>query len=1280
MSVQDETIPNSWDRTRSGAWAGRGFHYQHLFSTLVLVQQWAGLLPTGYLVPEGSEDCVVELPDYDVWIQIKSRACGTFTESEVSAIFEQVGRKARFVDNQKPTLFVAGLERQCRGVSSYGMEGLFDGRSEKVVVCTVPEDEIVDLLSEHLNIAQVIAEGLASDLYRLVANSSAANASLPFEKRRRISTTEVEFRIVERLEAEDPSAINQVFNLGILKPVDFFTSVSEPGFYQGVKVKPGHVAAGLVIERPGETLEIVQLIKKNRQLLVNGPSGSGKSALIWLVAQELTAEFRWFQVSAQASAQFADAIIRFVRSRRPKKGSPIGLIFDDVGKSNSNLWDILANEFRSLPDVYILGSVRNEDMALIINRSDTDFYRIRLDAKLAQSIWEILVKQGQTNWTFWREPFEESDGLMLEYVHLLTQEKRLAAVIGEQIRQREIDGRFDELSIIRATAVLCAFGGEVEAKRLFELLQLPPDRATEALKRLIDEHLVRESRPGVLGGLHALRSKALCDASHDDISYQRSDSLWLSLPATTNETLPKVIQSILNQTHSESGAVILQNLANALAASDDIEEWATILTGLGIGTMDQAVISFMAVLDSHGVQRAHWFLASMFVDSSINVPELSGFEHLECLRNAVGAFRALPKSDLRAECLKMLPQGMQVPVCTDIRHINLLLSALVPIPGGFSTRIPFNCDFSGSGEQDIHDVAALLSTAYMIAPDVANDLVDAFGGEQTLFNWFSSQTPWVTVPAIEQSGPHGRTVRANWFLVAESNQTDPHDTVCGICETLIAISPRSDAAASDAIDPSGRPIDVGGFKPWSKNIPRANLPSKTRVAWNVAFRQILLTRATVQSLTEYTHQMAICVRDTEYLFRRFSEKWIKSRHISNKDGLAAQINHVIDRVSSLSYSNPGTLASSMTNPTNDAGMNDSVGALLTGVLGNLVPRMCKIPPKPDAKAAAAYAGGLAIEAREHNRSEIWRTTPSPPLAELTALAGRLDDVACILHEIAYDDTVSAIKQHVKAAKKSNLGKAIDAVAGRCRSMAENRFRRRLSTLEKTLNAQGWNARCWSRPADDENSVYWPAAEVAILVEIDNFESNSGYLEDCLGAGAKQLAQDWQYCIVPVINNRVIAALAFVPSSLGPLPDEGFWHKWQKHIDVPFLSSDVSNAFDDAVAACTQISAIISCCDLTDLHIEENDALLKAIDAFNRHRETVDGYSDKCGLEVFDWASEYLEHTWNQIVCEFESTKTGQKIEDPFCRVMADTKNEKVIELGAGRMLMRQAECLTVAGR
>ena len=1276
----DKAIRDGWNKTRSGAWAGRGFYYQHLFSTLILTRQWAGLAPNGYLVPEGLEDCVVELSDRDVLIQIKSRKNGTFSTGELKGIFEELRQRATLVGHQKATQLVVGLERPCSAISEHGVDDLFNSETEKAIVCGEPEKEIISLLVERLDIAEIIAEGLVNDLYKLIVDSSTANASLPFEERRRISTTEIERRIFERLEAGDPSAIDRALSSRALEPVDFITPVVEPGFYQGVKVKPGHVSAGLVLDRPPETQKIIRALRNRRHLLIVGPSGAGKSALLWLVANSLIGEMRWYQVSASARVRDADTIVRFVRARRPGETSPIGLAFDEAGGSSSHLWNVLVRELRGLPDVYFLGSVRNEDLALITNQSDTEFFEISLDEELAQSVWTQLSSQDQTNWSHWREPFEQSEGLMLEYVHLLTQGKRLAIVIGEQVRQRDGEGRQDELAIIRNTAVLCALGGEVEAKRLFELLELPSDRASQALRRLIDEHLVRESRPGVLGGLHTLRSRALTDASHDDVVYLRTDSLWRSLLATTNETLPRVVQSVLTEEQDKDEAVALQKLAETLAASNDIELWSAILTGLGLGTLERRVALFIATLEKHGVQQAHWSVASMFMDPGIDLSTLSRFEPLRNLLNAVTAFRALPKYDLRSACLELLPEGSRAPVCTDLRRANHFLSCLAPIAGGEPIQIPIVPEFTGYGEQNIHDVAALLSTASLLGPNVVESLAAAFGGEQTLLSQFHSQTPWITAPTIEPEGNHGRTVRADWFLVAENYQSDPHDTVCKICETLIALSPLSNAAASDAVDPAGQPITVGDYSPYSKNIPRENLPAKARVAWNVAFRQILLARIGSDSLTGYTQQMSDLVRQVERYFRLFSEKWIGRRGISDKDRLASEANDLIGQINALAYAVPETLASSMTSPPSGAGVSDALGALLTGVLGNLTRQMGGASAGGNAKAAAVFASDLAAQAREHERSDIWRAMSAPPLKELTALAERLYNVACILHEMAHNSSPRATERLLKAAKKGTIGKAVRSAAGRCRSLAEQRFRRRLRDLEKALKAQGWTAKCWTRPVDESDSIYWPAMEVAILVDVTDFETDIGCLDDCLSVGQDQLEEEWRFRVVPVINGQVVASLALFPSLQGsPLPDVDFAKKWQAHIGPPFLSSEISEAFDAAVAACTQISAIVNCCDLTTPHPEEEDILLRVVDSFKSNKEIVETFAEKTGLEEFNNALAYLEESWNLVVDEFEAAKTRQTISNPLWmglyHPVTGEGNEKTLDLAATRLLLVCASAL-----
>lgn len=1248
-----------------------------MVSALILLRQWAGLAPPGYLVPEGFEDCVVESPDRRIWIQIKSRNDPTFRGVEVRKFLSDLDEKVSKFIKERDIRSAVILEKPRTNTVDTDIRQLFDDEGRRIFVCGTPSDEIVRLLSTELEVAQVIAEGLASDLYRLVADAAADNASLPFDKRRRIHTTEVERRIFERLEAEDPSAINYALLSGALEPVDFTTPVEEPDFYRGVKVKAGHVAANLVLDRPSDVNKVRDALRQRRHVLVSGPSGAGKSALVWLVTNAIAGQLRWFQITGMATASNAEAIIRFVRARHPTEMSPIGLVFDEVGSANCDLWDVLVRELRGIPAVYFLGSVRQEDVNLIANQSDTVFIPVILDENLAQSVWEKLSAANHTNWTHWREPFEQSEGLMLEYVHLLTQGKRLAAVIGEQIRKREHENRNNELTIIRSAAVLCARGGEVAARSLFELLDLEPDAANRALRRLIDEHLVRESRPGILGGLHILRSDALVRASHDETAYLTADTLWRSLPATTSETLPRVVRSILADSGVGNEPQVLLKLADMLGNSRDIDQWVAILTGLGLATLERHVASFTSMLEQHGVQRAHWSLASMFADPQLDVLDLPEFNQLARLRRAVMVFQELPRPDLRVACLKQLPEGIEPPGSDRISQTNKLFSCLVPIRGGDPIRIVLRRKFLADRNPDVRQIARLLSTARLIDPALAESLVESLGGEQFLFDLFRDQIPWTTPPIVEPASTHGRTVRSNWYQAAEQHQSDPHETVCEICETLIALSPTSDAAASDAVDPMGQTIAVGDFKPWSKNMPRANIPAKARVAWNVAFRQIFLAKAAADSLTDYTSQMAPLVRSTEKVFRTFSEKWIKGKRISNANALASEINRIVDAVNALAYAAPEKPPPSMTEPVR-AGSNDTLGAFLTGVLGNLIRGLSNLEK---AKGPATLAGSLGGQARKHHHSGIWRTMSSPPLEELAKLSERLSDLSCILHEMAHDSSPDAIRKILKTTRKASLGTAVRAAARYCSDLADRRFNNRLRELENALLKRGWKARCLSRPIDECDSVYWPARAVVILAEITDFEIQwTRYVDETVSLGKRYLKDDWPYTTVPVMNERVLSSLALRPSSHMPLPDLDFTSKWSDSIDEPIFSSTLMDGFDEAIAACMHVSAIITCRGVKDLHPEEDEVLSIAIETFRTNREIVANAADQTGTEHSALALDYLDRNWHRLVCEYECVKANRAIEDPLCmsphRTIAGKESKHSQELAAIRLVVLQAECST----
>ena len=1264
-----------WRQSRSGAWAGRGFHYQHTVSVLVLVRQWAGLAPPGYLVPEGFEDCVIELENQRIWVQIKSRKEAVFRDAEVRGFLDAVARKASRLPNGPTIRSVVILEQHCNEKVTSDVADLFDDRAGCVFSCEEPGDQIIRLLSTHLGTAEAVAAGLASELYKLVADASAQNASLSFVERRRISTTEVERRIVERLEAEDPSAIDQALTCGALEPVDFTTLVTEADFYRGVKVKPGHVAAGLVMDRPRDTEKVLEALRQRRHVLVAGPSGAGKSALVWLATAAAAGRKRWYQITGLASAADAEAILRFVRARRPTETSPVGLVFDEVDSTNSSLWDVLVRELRGVPSVYFLGSVRQEDVNLIVNQSDTAFIRIVLDEGLAKQVWQELFASSLTSWSHWREPFEQSDGLMLEYVHLLTEGKRLTAVIGEQIRRREQENRHDELAIIRSAAVLCAYGGEVVASRLFESLRLAPDAAQGALKRLIDEHLVREDSPGILGGLHRLRSEALVRASHDGSVFLSEASLWTSLRATTSETLPRVVQSILGRPVDEAASPLLRNLADTLCSSTDVDQWVAILTGLGLGTIERHVASFVSILDRRGVKRTHWSLASSAADPGLELPDLGGSEQWKQLRGAILDFRKLRKHDLRTDCLALLPAGVRPPCSVGVVQTNDLLSSLVPICGGEPIRAELRYELGTTDGNDVRQLAKLLSTAYCVDPDLAQSLVQTLGGESVLFDLFQSQVPWTTPPRIEQGSEHGRTVRSDWYHVAEKHQQDPHEAICEVCETLMALSPRSDAAASSAVDPTGRTAVVGSYTPWSKNIPRANLRPKTRVAWNVAFRQMLLARSGAYSLTDYANQMAALVGRTETVFRSFTEKWIKRKRISNPNAVTSEVMSILEALDSLAYTAPEDAPPRMTEPLGTAA-EDTLGTLLSGVLDNLVGRLSQ---RETARAAATFAGSLHGKACEHYRSHIWRTMSSPPLRELENLSDRLLDVSSILHEIAHNERADAIQRITTAARKAGVSDGVRAAARHCRRLAERRFEERLRKVETVFAGRSWQVRCVSRPIMEYDSPYWPAREVAILVDVEDLMKQwFPSVEALLSLGRDELGNDWPFRMVPVMNNQVLASLAVRPSSHAPLPDADFAGEWTDFVGQPMHSSVLLEKFEAAAVACSEISAIVKCRGTRDLHPEEEEVSLRATATFESEYRAIADAAKQTEAEHVELALAYLERNWRRLVEEVEALKAGKPVDDPLCMAaylaLAGTQNEELMEAAAVRLTILQADC------
>src|SRR3990172_12827301 len=221
--------------------------------------------------------------------------------------------------------------------------------------------------------------------------------------------------------------LGEALDRGLVETMDWGSKVHDERFYEGVHVVPGHVSAGLVVDRPALAESVNNALDESGFALVAGPSGSGKSALAWLVASRRRG-MPCYRLRHLDEGD-VEAAIRFVRALLPTRECPVTLIADDLGRAGMDGFDRFAREVLDVSGVAILGTVRNENLLLVRESHRATVFRPTLDEELAERLFAELSRRSATSWPHWREPLEQSRGLLLEYTHILTRGERLAATI-----------------------------------------------------------------------------------------------------------------------------------------------------------------------------------------------------------------------------------------------------------------------------------------------------------------------------------------------------------------------------------------------------------------------------------------------------------------------------------------------------------------------------------------------------------------------------------------------------------------------------------------------------------------------------------------------------------------------------------------------------------------------------------------------------------------------------------------------------------------------------------
>jgi hypothetical protein len=214
--------------------------------------------------------------------------------------------------------------------------------SSSVVAIPNPLDECVALLCAHRDTQEAIARLIAHRLRHLVGDYADQNCLASAHSSSVVGATDVEAIVEAVLKLAGSDGLFPAVAAGLCEQVTF-APVDTPFFYKGIDVAPGHIASGLVLDRPDFIVEIASGLQRQRRTLIAGPSGSGKSAAAWLFAYQNRHTIRWYRLR-RTPADDAHRLIQLARSLEASPRRPVGLVLDDVGRDLSGIWDTLSRE------------------------------------------------------------------------------------------------------------------------------------------------------------------------------------------------------------------------------------------------------------------------------------------------------------------------------------------------------------------------------------------------------------------------------------------------------------------------------------------------------------------------------------------------------------------------------------------------------------------------------------------------------------------------------------------------------------------------------------------------------------------------------------------------------------------------------------------------------------------------------------------------------------------------------------------------------------------------
>jgi hypothetical protein len=366
-------------------------------------------------------------------------------------------------------------------------------------------------LGLHPTLASLLRARLQCDLAALAAAQRQATFTTAASR----TTADLDVMAARLAQEVDVGSLDEAVAAGVCEPLDFLASSPEDasGFYEGVSVLPSHIAAGLDVLRPQESRQVLDGLVDRRQVVIAGPSGSGKSALLWRCARLIEAGPRLLRVLRVATSADAQLLVRHVARTLPSQQNKIVVCVDDLGRARTAAWAEARDRLMELAGVEIMAAARREDLTPALSRG-----AVLVDATLTHSaadqVYQAVQAAAVPLVMAREEAVARSGGLLMEFLALATTGRRLREVLAEQVAELGKPERRLDRQVLRLVCAAHVLGFEAPADTLPLAMNQDPEALEEAFGRLAGEHLVTGTRTSGWRGLHDLRTEVLLDLLH----------------------------------------------------------------------------------------------------------------------------------------------------------------------------------------------------------------------------------------------------------------------------------------------------------------------------------------------------------------------------------------------------------------------------------------------------------------------------------------------------------------------------------------------------------------------------------------------------------------------------------------------------------------------------------------------------------------------------------------------------------------------------------------------